>query len=65
MTTTAHSARARQQMSRAREDLDPRAFWAWVWDSIYPSLGWILLAAGLLAIGLGWWGVARNSIVAK
>lgn len=45
--------------------VDSRAFWNWVWTSIYPVIGWILVLAGAIIIIIGWWGVARNAIVAK
>jgi hypothetical protein len=61
----------RVQTTRVREVSEPaphfdsRMFWAWVWESIYPVLGWILIGAGTIVIALAWWGVSRNAIVAK
>jgi hypothetical protein len=45
--------------------VDSRLFWSWVWQSVYPALGWILIGAGAIVILLAWWGVSRNAIVAK
>jgi hypothetical protein len=64
MVTEAHphvSARAAQ----TRRELDARDFWAWVWESLYPAFGWILIAVGAIIVGLGWWGVSRTAIVAQ
>jgi hypothetical protein len=40
-------------------------FWRWVWDSVRPVLGYVLVALGLLALLIGWYGVSGESIVAK
>jgi hypothetical protein len=47
------------------EEPDASVFWRWVWDSVRPVLGYVLVAAGLLALLLGWYGVSGESIVAK
>jgi len=50
----------------ARTDLpDARMFWAWVGRSVRAYIGWILVAAGGLAIVLGWFGVSGQALVAK
>ena len=54
-----------RRTSAERPDVDGRLFWSWVWASVQPVVGWVLVALGLLAMLLGWWGVAHNSIVAK
>ncbi|MDX6285096.1 MAG: hypothetical protein QOG53_581 [Frankiales bacterium] len=47
------------------EEPDASVFWHWVWDSVRPVLGYILVALGLLALLIGWYGVSGESIVAK
>jgi len=47
------------------DEPDASVFWRWVWDSVRPVLGYVLVAIGLLAILLGWYGVSGESIVAK
>lgn len=47
------------------EEPDAAMFWRWVWDSVRPVLGYILVAAGLIALLLGWYGVSGESLVAK
>jgi hypothetical protein len=47
------------------EEPDAGVFWRWVWDSIRPVLGYVLVALGLLALLIGWYGVSGESIVAK
>lgn len=51
--------------NRSSSEFDARAFWTWVWQSLSPALGYILVVAGFIVIAVGWWGVAHNAIVAK
>lgn len=51
--------------SLGHDEPDASLFWRWVWDSIRPVLGWILVALGLIALFLGWYGVSGQSLVAK
>jgi len=48
-----------------RPDLDSAAFWRWVWTGIRPVLGYVLVAAGFLALAIGWYGVSGEVLVAK
>ena len=47
------------------EEPDASVFWRWVWDSVRPVLGYVLVAIGLIALLIGWYGVSGESIVAK
>jgi hypothetical protein len=47
------------------DEPDAALFWRWVWDSVRPVLGWILVALGLIALFLGWYGVSGEAVVAK
>jgi hypothetical protein len=48
------------------EDLpDTSLLWRWVWKALRPWAGWVLVAVGVLAIILGYWGVANHALVAK
>jgi hypothetical protein len=47
------------------DEPDASLFWRWVWDSVRPVLGWILVGVGLVALFLGWYGVSGQSLVAK
>lgn len=44
---------------------DRRVFWRWVWESVKPFVGWVLAAAGIIALFLGWWGVSGQSLTSK
>lgn len=46
-------------------EVTPAVGWAWVIEGIRPYLGWILIAAGLLSIFLGWYGASGQALVAK
>lgn len=49
-----------------RLQLPERAlFWHWVWAAVRPVLGWLLVAAGALALFLGWYGVSGQALTAK
>lgn len=45
--------------------VDGAELWRWVWASVYPAVGYLLVLLGLALIALAWWGVSRNAIVAK
>jgi hypothetical protein len=47
------------------DEPDAALFWRWVWDSVRPVLGYVLVGLGLLALLIGWYGVSGESIVAK
>jgi hypothetical protein len=65
-TQTQSGAPASAPRSRSgTPQVDSREFWRWVWTSIYPALGYILVLLGLIFIGLAWYGTARTAIVAK
>ena len=42
-----------------------RDFWAWLWTSVRPFVGWALAAAGAIALFVGWFGVSGQSLTAK
>lgn len=42
-----------------------RLFWSWVWTSVRPVIGWVLAAAGAIALFVGWFGVSGESLTAK
>jgi hypothetical protein len=44
---------------------DRRLFWQWVWSAVRPVLGWVLVAAGAIALLVGWYGVSGESLTAK
>jgi hypothetical protein len=44
---------------------DPAAFWRWVWASVRPVLGYIVVAFGLLLLLIAYFGVSREVIVAR
>jgi hypothetical protein len=44
---------------------DRSMFWAWVWSAVRPVLGWVLAAAGAIALLVGWYGVSGESLTAK
>jgi len=43
----------------------PAVGWSWLVEGIRPYLGWILIAAGLVSIFLGWYGASGQALVAK
>jgi len=47
------------------EEPDAALFWRWVWDSVRPVLGYVLVGAGLIALFVGWYKVSGESLVAK
>jgi hypothetical protein len=52
-------------MTRPVQLPERRVFWAWVWSSIRPFVGWALAAAGAIALFVGWFGVSGESLTAK
>jgi hypothetical protein len=44
---------------------DAAAFWRWVWSSVRPVLGYVLVAVGLLLLLTAYLGVSREVLVAK
>jgi hypothetical protein len=42
-----------------------REFWAWLWGSARPYVGWGLAAGGAIALFVGWFGVSGESLTAK
>jgi hypothetical protein len=44
---------------------DRGLFWSWVWSSVRPVVGWVLAAAGAIALLVGWYGVSGESLTAK
>lgn len=51
---------------RDHDDLpDGADFWRWVGKATRPVVGWVLIGIGVLIIIIGYFGVSRESIVAK
>ena len=44
---------------------DTALFWRWVGKAVRPYAGWIITAAGILLILIGYLGVSREALVAK
>lgn len=44
---------------------DSAALWRWLWASIHPYLGYVLIAIGALLLLAGYLGVSREVIVAR
>jgi hypothetical protein len=52
--------------SQTALDLPERSmFWKWVWSSVRPVVGWVLAAAGAIALLVGWFGVSGEALTAK
>jgi hypothetical protein len=47
------------------EQPDAAAFWRWVWTSVRPVLGYLLVALGLILLLTSYLGVSREVLVAK
>lgn len=47
------------------EQPDPTVLWRWVWASVRPVLGYVLVALGLLLLLMAYLGVSREVLVAK
>jgi hypothetical protein len=39
--------------------------WTWAWSVVRPFVGWVLAAAGAIALFVGWFGVSGQSLTAK
>lgn len=48
-----------------QDEPDAALFWRWVWDSVRPVLGYVLVGVGLIMLFVGWYKVSGESIVAK
>jgi hypothetical protein len=42
-----------------------RLLWSWAWGVVRPVVGWLLAAAGAIALFVGWFGVSGESLTAK
>jgi hypothetical protein len=49
----------------AQDQPDAAAFWRWVWTSVRPVLGYLLVALGLVLLLTSYLGVSREVLVAK
>lgn len=47
------------------ERLTPEAFWRWAWTSIRPYLGHVLVFIGLVLLVIAYFGVSRETFVAR
>lgn len=52
-------------MAPPRDEADSAALWRWLWASIRPYLGYILIAIGAILLLAGYLGVSREVIVAR
>lgn len=52
-------------MAPPRDQPDSAALWRWLWASIRPYLGYILIAIGAILLLAGYLGVSREVIVAR
>lgn len=61
------SARAvsASQSEPERVEVTPAVGFAWLVEGIRPYLGWVFIAAGAVALFVGWWGVSGTALVAK
>ncbi|HVT65239.1 MAG TPA: hypothetical protein VHD81_08795 [Mycobacteriales bacterium] len=48
-----------------RVEVTPSVGFAWLVDGIRPYLGWVCMAAGVITLFVGWWGVSGTAVVAK
>jgi hypothetical protein len=46
-------------------EVTPAVGFAWLMDGLRPYLGYLFLAAGAIALFVGWWGVSGTAVVAK
>lgn len=52
-------------MAPLRDEQDSGALWRWLWASIRPYLGYILIGLGAILLLAGYLGVSREVIVAR
>ena len=50
---------------RGADEPDPSQLWAWARRATRPYLGWILIALGVVALTVGYFGVSREVLVAR
>jgi hypothetical protein len=62
---TAETSRAQPASDRSDELPDTALFWQWVGRATRPVVGWVLAGLGVIAIAIGYFGVSRESLVAK
>ncbi len=48
-----------------RVEVTPSVGFAWLIEGVRPYLGYIFVAAGVIALFIGWWGVSGTALVAK
>lgn len=48
-----------------RVEVSPSVGFAWLAEGIRPYLGYVFIAAGVVALFIGWWGVSGTALVAK
>jgi len=48
-----------------RVEITPTVGFAWLIEGIRPYVGYVFIAAGLIALFVGWWGVSGTALVAK
>jgi hypothetical protein len=48
-----------------RVEVTPSVGFAWLVEGVRPYLGWVLYAAAVIALFVGWWGVSGTPLVAK
>jgi hypothetical protein len=53
------------RLSNEPEQPDAAAFWRWVWRSVRPVLGYVLVGIGLVLLLTAYLGVSREVLVAK
>jgi hypothetical protein len=61
---SAHAASA-SPPDTDRVEVAPAVGFAWVIEGVRPYLGYGFVAAGLIALFVGWWGVSGTALVAK
>jgi hypothetical protein len=53
------------QSEPERAEITPSVGFAWLIEGVRPYLGYVFIAAGLVALFIGWWGVSGTALVAK
>jgi hypothetical protein len=62
---TTMARRSADPRTSADDQPDAAAFWRWVWASVRPVLGYLLVAVGLVLLLTSYLGVSREVLVAK